>query len=271
MNLVCDLDGVVYLGGRAIPGSAEALKELTESGWQVVFCTNNSSRTPTQVAAKLADVTGFEAEPSQVITSAQAAATLLASQRPPTLVLGGDGIREALTEVGIRLVERAVEAEAVVVGLALDLSYSSLREAVRAVVGGARLIATNLDATYPSEDGPWPGGGAIVAAVETASGVKAEPAGKPWPPMRALIQARLAPGSVWVVGDRPDTDLALAREAGWSAALVLSGVTRPDDDIRPAPDLVVADLAEAARRIMARVGNQHGSWTVDTNRDERTA
>lgn len=271
MNLVCDLDGVVYLGKRAVPGSAAALEELSRRHWNIVFCTNNSSRTPTDVASRVEAMTGFAAAPQQVVTSAQAAATLLSDTKPATLVLGGEGIREALAEVGVEMVERALRAEAVVVGLAVDLTYDWLREAVAAVRNGARLIATNLDPTYPTEDGPWPGGGAIVAAVETASGVKAEPAGKPWPPMRKLIETRLLPGPVWVVGDRADTDLALAAAAGWLSALVLTGVTAPDQTTEPPPDLVAADLAGAVELILGYGPNHPPSGAVDTHEHDRTA
>ncbi len=252
MNLICDLDGVVYLGSEPVSGSAQALELAVAEGWNVVLCTNNSSRTPADVASRVASITGFSIAESQVVTSAQAAASLLAGSRPLTLVLGGEGIRQALFDSEVPLTQRATEAEAVVVGLAMDLTYAWLREAVTAVRRGARLIATNLDPTYPTEEGPWPGGGAIVAAVETAAEVKAEAAGKPWPPMRALIEERLIPGPVWVVGDRADTDVALAAAAGWRSALVMSGVTSSAEDIAPPPDLVAGDLATVVRHLIGR-------------------
>jgi ribonucleotide monophosphatase NagD (HAD superfamily) len=115
---------------------------------------------------------------------------------------------------------------------------------------GARLIATNDDPTFPTEAGLWPGAGAILAAVERATGVVAEVAGKPFPPMRRLIHQNLGPGPVWVVGDRPDTDLALATaEPGWRSALVLTGVSA-GQTLDQAPDLVADDLAEVARILL---------------------
>ena len=249
-NLVCDLDGVVYLGQEAIPGSAAALGRLQEAGWHIIMCTNNSSRTPSQVADRIAHITGFEVPVERVLTSAQAAALMLSETRPSTFVLGGEGITMALLEAGVPVVESASEAEAVVVGLAVDLTYSWLREAVTAVRGGARLIATNLDATYPTEDGLWPGGGAIVAAVETASGAEAEAAGKPFQPMLDLITRCLQPGPVWGVGDRQDTDLALAVKGGWQTALVLTGVTSSAEGVIPPPDLVAVDLARVADHLL---------------------
>jgi HAD superfamily hydrolase (TIGR01450 family) len=246
-NLICDLDGVVYRGAASVPGSAAALAEFRVAGWRILLCTNNSSRTPEDVSERIFSITGFEATPEEVVTSAAAAARLLSIERPPTLVLGGEGITQALREREIPIVDAGRDARAVVVGLATGLTYSWLREASNAVRGGARFIATNHDATYPAEDGFWPGAGAIVAAVEVASGVRAEVAGKPFAPMRELLKESLAPGPVWVVGDRPDTDLGMAEaEAGWRSALVLTGVATSGDGVEPAPDLVVADLAAVA-------------------------
>jgi 4-nitrophenyl phosphatase len=251
-NLICDLDGVVYLGSQPIQGSADALSELTAAGWNILMCTNNSTRSPTEVAERLHEITGFSTGPESILTSAQAAALMLAPSKPRCFVLGGSGIVEALTSADIPVVEFAQQAEAVVVGLATDLTYSWLREAVTAVFNGARLIATNLDSTYPTESGLWPGGGAIVAAVEAATGVKAEPAGKPWPPMRELIAKHLVAGPVWVAGDRPDTDLALAEGTDWKTALVLSGVTPSSAILEAEPDLIAPDLATVGRFILER-------------------
>ena len=250
-NVICDLDGVVYRGKEAVAGSGVALAALEGAGWKIVFSTNNSSRTPDHVAERIGSITGYMALPEQVVTSAAAAADLLRSSRPRSFVLGGAGVTYALEKVGIPVTRVGSEAEAVVVGLATALTYDWLREAATAVLRGARLVATNSDPTYPAEDGLWPGAGAIVAAVETASGATAEVAGKPFPPMRDLIRKQLGPGPVWVVGDRPDTDLAMALgEPGWHTALVLTGVATREQQIDPAPDLIAADLAEVARTLL---------------------
>lgn len=250
-NVICDLDGVVYRGGQAVPGSAQALEKLRAADWRILFCTNNSSRSPEDVAALVRSITGFDASPEQVITSAAAAARLLADTRPPTFVLGGDGVSDALTRNNIPVVAEAKEARAVVVGLATGLTYEWLRDAATCVRDGARLIATNNDATYPAEDGLWPGAGAIVAAVEVASGAKAEVAGKPFAPMRDLIKEMLVPGPVWVIGDRPDTDLGMATaEPYWHSALVLTGVVKGTSDVHPAPDLVADDLAGVVEALL---------------------
>ena len=251
-NVICDLDGVVYRGSRAISGAAQALIDLRDAGFNLLFCTNNSSRTPLEVASVIESATGFQASPGQVLGSAMAAATLLAAEKPLTYVIGGNGILAALAEVDVATTEAGIEAGAVVVGIDLALSYERLRQASQAAANGARLIATNDDPTYPAEDGFWPGAGSILAAVETASGRRAEVAGKPHRPMRDLIRSHLEPGPVWVVGDRPDTDLALAdAEAGWRSILVLTGVVDQADGITPAPDLVCDDLAAAAAAILS--------------------
>jgi len=251
-NLICDLDGVVYKGTESVPGSAEALATLDAAGWKILFATNNSSRPPDDVAGLIKSIVGYPARSEQVLTSAAAAASLLAGTKPKTFVLGGPGIISALERDHVPVTQKWSEADAVVVGLASGLTYDWLRDTVSAVMRGARLIATNNDATYPTENGLWPGAGSILAAVETAAGVKAEVAGKPFPPMRSLIHGNLGPGPVWVVGDRPDTDLALAwAEPGWKAALVLSGVSSGDENLDPAPDLVAPDLAEVARLLLA--------------------
>jgi 4-nitrophenyl phosphatase len=250
-NLICDLDGVVYLGSVEVPRSGVALAALEAAGWNIIFCTNNSSRSPEDVATRIASIAGYQARPEQVLTSGAAAALLLGESKPLTFVLGGEGVSAALKMEGVPLTLNASEAGAVVVGLATGLTYEWLRDAASAVMRGARFIATNHDPTYPTEDGLWPGAGAIVAAVETATGVKAEVAGKPFAPMRSLIRRSLGPGPVWVVGDRADTDLALAwAEPGWQTALVLSGVTAGPIGIEPVPEIVAPDLAEVARLLI---------------------
>jgi 4-nitrophenyl phosphatase len=249
-NLICDLDGVVYRGKDPVPGSAVALAALEAAGWRIIFCTNNSARTPEEVAERILSITGYDGRPEQVITSAAAAADMLAESKPPTFVLGGVGVTAALEKENIPVTRIGSEARAVVVGLATGLTYDWLREASSAVMQGARLVATNDDPTFPAEDGLWPGAGSILAAVERASGVTAEVAGKPYPPMRKLILKHLGSGPVWVVGDRPDTDLALAAaEPGWRSALVLTGVST-GKDFDQTPDLIAGDLAEVARVLL---------------------
>ena len=234
-----DLDGVVWLADDPIPGAADAVARLRAAGVPVAFVTNNSSVPVSEVAAKLAR---HGIDPGDgVVTSAQAAAGLV-EPGERALVCGGPGVAEALGARGAEVV-RDGDADVVVVGFHRDFDYERLRIAATAVRRGARLVATNDDATYPTPEGPIPGGGAIVAAVATGSGVAPIVAGKPHEPMAALVRQHLGRSGV-MVGDRPDTDGRFARALGYRFALVLSGVTRPDDlPVEPAPDLVAPDLA----------------------------
>ena len=253
MAWFCDLDGVVWLAGRPLPGAADAIRRLRAAGERVVFVTNNSSATVSHQEATLA-AAGVPAV-GDVLTSAQAAALLLAPGST-ALVCGGEGVDEALAARGVRVVSTG-DADAVVVGFTTAFDYDRLRHAHRAVWRGARLVGTNDDPTYPTPDGPIPGGGALLAAVATAAGVTPTVAGKPFGPMADLARAMVGPGSHWVVGDRPSTDGRFARELGARFALVLSGVTGPADlPVDPTPDLVAPDLAALVDRVLAEVAPQ---------------
>ncbi|MCX7621822.1 MAG: HAD-IIA family hydrolase [Acidimicrobiales bacterium] len=245
MPVALDLDGVVWLADEPIAGSAEAIGQLRARGEEVVFVTNNSYFTRQEVAAKLAGH-GICAE-NAVLTSAMAAARLVQPDET-VLVVAGPGVVEALVERGANVV-RDGDADAVVVGFHPDFDYEGMRVASRAVRGGARLIATNDDPTYPTPEGPIPGGGAIVASISTASGVAPVVAGKPYEPMVALVRERLG-NQGWVIGDRPDTDGRFAQALGFRFGLVLSGVTAPADlPVVPSPDLIAGDLAELTRQL----------------------
>jgi len=247
-NWVIDLDGVMWRGSRAIPGSTDAVAELIQRGDRVVFCTNNSAEAGTQKAARLVE-DGLP-EGVEVVTSADAVAGLV---RPGevALCLGGPGLRRALRDVGAEVHAAADELpvdahgepvpfDVVVVGLARDADYTQIDRASATVRRGARLLASNADATYPGTDRLHPGCGAILAAVETAAGTSAEVAGKPHEPMAEVLRRRLDGRGV-VVGDRADTDGRLAELLDWPFALVLSGVTTPDDLPVEVPTAVVAE------------------------------
>jgi glycerol 3-phosphatase-2 len=252
----CDLDGVVWRGEEPIPGASEAIAQLRAAGMRVGFVSNNSSQPVGEVAAKLADA-GVSASADDVMTSAVAAATLLAAALEPgapALACAGPGVVEALTGAGLRPVDHA-PADAVVVGLHRNFDFDELDRASAAVRNGARFVATNLDATYPVAGGMIPGSGAIAAAVATASGRAPEVAGKPERPMVELVRTRLGMTGV-VVGDRPSTDGAFADALGWPFALVLSGVTKRDavaggESIpEPPPPFVATDLAALAPQLV---------------------
>jgi HAD superfamily hydrolase (TIGR01450 family) len=235
-----DLDGVVWLADVALRGAADAVARLRGAGERVLFVTNNSAFRVGDQEAKLAGM-GIPAE-GDVLTSAGAAARLLEPGHR-AVVLGGAGIVEALEGRGVVVVEES-PADAVLVGFTRAFDYERLRLAAGVVRAGARLIGTNDDATYPTPEGPIPGGGALLAAVAVAAGVRPEVAGKPHPPMVALARGAAGDGPLTVVGDRPSTDGAFARALGARFALVLTGVTRAGDlPVEPRPDVVAPDLA----------------------------
>ncbi|MDA8037902.1 MAG: HAD-IIA family hydrolase [Actinomycetota bacterium] len=257
MTWVLDCDGVIWLGEEALPGTAEAVDRLRQAGERVVFLTNNSYPLLEQHLAKL-DRLGMSTRPGDVISSAMAAARLV-SPGERALVLGGPGIFEALVGRGVETVEAGagagVEAvDVVVVGFDLKFDFARLAAATSALRGGARLVATNDDATFPTSGGLLPGAGAFLAAVSLAGGVTAEIAGKPHEAVVDLLVERV--GSVaTVVGDRPSTDGRLATRLGARFALVLTGVTPPGHGtIDPEPDIEAADLASIVDRELPPVG-----------------
>ncbi|HET9690688.1 MAG TPA: HAD-IIA family hydrolase [Acidimicrobiales bacterium] len=248
MLWVLDLDGVVWLAGRPIPGSPEAVARLRAAGEQVAFVTNNAGPTVADHVAALAHA-GVDAEPGEVVSSAQAAAAMLAPGSTAAYV-GGDGIPEALTARGVHVVGAADHPAAVVVGRAPRLDYDELAAAATAIRGGARFVATNTDSTFPTPEGLLPGAGAVIAYLATAAGRAPEVAGKPHPPVAALVRDRFG-GAGMVVGDRLDTDGAFAAAVGAPFALVLTGVSgRADIDPDAPPALVADDLAAAVAAVL---------------------
>ncbi len=268
-NWVVDLDGVMWRGDQPIVGSAEAVGVLLDAGAQVVFCTNNSADSAALRATELARhgvPPGFE-----LVTSADAVASMV---EPGWRILsvGGEGLAEALSAatpegevvdiggiegaaVGATALREDPAFDAVVVGLTRNFNYGILDVAAAAVRGGARLIASNADTTFPGADGLpgsgglHPGGGSLVAAVEAASGRPAAVAGKPNRPMASAILQRCGNVGI-VVGDRADTDGRLAEVLGWPFALVLSGVTRSSDlPVEVPVALVAQNLADVVAQL----------------------
>jgi HAD superfamily hydrolase (TIGR01450 family) len=239
--IICDLDGVVWLAQHPIAGSAEAIARLRAAGHRVLFVTNNSYLRREDVEGALESV-GVPAE-GDVLSSAMAAARLV-EPGDRVVVVGGPGIVQGLEARGARVVS-AGPAEAVLVGFDRSFDFDALSRAAAAVRGGARLIGTNDDATYPTPDGPIPGGGSLLAAVATASEATPVVAGKPYGPMAALVRSEVGPlgkGSI-MIGDRLDTDGEFARQLGIDFGLVRSGVTPPTMVVDPAPAVDAADLA----------------------------
>jgi 4-nitrophenyl phosphatase len=235
--ILCDLDGVVWLSHEPIAGSVEAIAALREAGHRVLFVTNNSYAKVAQQEETLASL-GIPAV-GDVLTSSGAAATLLKpGQR--VLVAGGPGVVEAVESAGAVVAGRTdddsspetqlatdSEIDAVIVGFHRTFDFESMRRASAAVRAGAVLIGTNDDATYPTSNGVIPGGGSILAAIATASGVAPIIAGKPFAPMGELVRRELKLrdlSSCWMIGDRYSTDGAFAKTIGAKFALALSGV-----------------------------------------------
>jgi len=225
-GVLFDLDGVVYLGPVAVPGAPPAIAGLRERDVPVGFVTNNAARTPEAVAAHLTEL-GIPAVEADVVTSAQAGAKLLAHDLPAgakVLVVGGESVRQALTEAGLTGVDTAEdEPVAVLQGYGVELTWQHLIEASVAIHHGARWVATNDDPTRPTDRGLVPGNGAAVAAVRMAVPVDPEIAGKPYRPLLDETVARLGAERPIFVGDRLDTDIAGAVNAGLDGMLVLTG------------------------------------------------
>ena len=223
-----DLDGVVYVGPNAVPGVPAALESARAAGMRLGFVTNNAARTPDTVAAHLSEL-GVPAAPDDVITSSQAAASVVAGlfgAGARVLPVGGPGVAAALRAAGLAVVDGAAEEPvAVVQGYGPDVGWAQLAEAVVAVRNGARHVATNADATIPSPRGPLPGNGAMVNVVSTVTGATPLVTGKPDPAMHAECVARTGARRPLVVGDRLDTDIEGARRAGAASLLVFTGVT----------------------------------------------
>jgi glycerol-1-phosphatase len=240
--VIFDLDGVVYLGGEPVPGAPEAIASIVGSGSPVAYVTNNASRRAEEVAALLRSL-GVPARPEEVLTSAQAAAALLAEDLPPgapVLVVGAPALAEEVRAVGLTPVvvggtirEAAV---AVVQGYGPNVGWPDLAEACVAIRAGARWVATNTDATLPSPRGPLPGNGSLVAALATALGRNPDTVvGKPSPALFEVTARQRGAERALVVGDRLDTDIEGAVRAGMDSLLVLTGVSTAADLLRAGP------------------------------------
>ena len=245
--VLLDLDGVLYRWPDPISGAADAVAALRGAGKLLTFVTNNSSRTPAQVAERLSSV-GVTASPEEVVTSALVTATILSERGVRSaFVVGEEGLVEALAAAGIEAVhEFDDEPDVVVVGFDRGADYSKLKDASVLVERGIPLVASNADPSFPAPGGEsWPGAGALLAAIETTTGARGEVFGKPEPPLFERALASAGGGRPIVVGDRLDTDIAGAVRLGWDSALVLTGATRRDEvEGSPwRPTIVLDDLS----------------------------
>lgn len=247
--VLLDLDGVVYRSHVAVPGAVEALTSVGDA--RLAYLTNNANRRPETVAEHLQEL-GLPASVEDVITSAQAIAGVMArdlAAGSAVLTVGGDGLHAALAERGlVPVTDRHDDRVAAVVqGYAPGIGWKDLAEAAYAIQSGLPHYASNTDLTIPTSDGIAPGNGALVHAVQLATGVEPVIAGKPFAPLFDETMARLDSRSPLMVGDRLDTDIRGARTAGILSLCVLTGVNNLADVVaaepRDRPDFIGADLA----------------------------
>jgi HAD superfamily hydrolase (TIGR01450 family) len=228
-QVLLDLDGCVWLGDEPLPGAPQAVAALREAGKAVAFLTNDVRHAPEDFVRKLWRL-GFQAALDEVVTVGAAVQFLLAGRDGgAAYVVGSQALVDHVAEAGLRIVNRtefATRADVVVVGGHDAFDFEELKIATQAVLRGAELIGATRDPTFPMPDGPWPGTGAVLAAVETATGRRASVVvGKPEPAMYEAARDRLGEGRCLAVGDRLEIDVAGARRAGMDSALVLTGMS----------------------------------------------
>ena len=226
-QLIVDLDGCVWIGDRPVDGSVEAIEQLRTAGKRVAFATNNSRNTGEDYVRKLWSM-GIQASLGDVVTVGGAMQHLLAETRRgmTAFVIGTEAMLGHVEDAGLKLMNNtdlATRADLVIVSGTEQVTYDEVRIATLALRRGADFLATSRDPTYPMPDGLWPGTGAILAAVETASGREAAIVGKPEPQLFLTAVERLGEGSTLVVGDRIASDIEAAKRARLDAALVLTG------------------------------------------------
>src|SRR6187401_772339 len=248
-GFLIDMDGVIYRERQLIPGAERFISSLLDRGIPFTFLTNNSQRTRRDVAMKLSRM-GIFVDEQHIFTCAMATARFLAAQKPrgTAFVIGEGGLTQALHKNGYSIVDD--DPDYVVVGEGRTFNMEIVEAAVRMILRGSKLIATNIDPNCPTAHGLRPGCGAIVAMLETATGLKAFSVGKPSPVMMraARKELGLATDETIMIGDTMETDILGGVQLGFHTVLVLSGGTRRDDLPRYAyrPETVVPSLAELA-------------------------
>ena len=251
--IVCDLDGCVWIGGKATPGAVEALERWRAGGGQVIFATNEPRHSPEAQVKRLWSL-GIKASVDEIVTVGAAIQAHLADNHAgqTAFVIGTESLIRHVMAAGLRptnnaTIQLASRAQVVVVASHDNVSYAELRIAVQAIARGATLLGSGRDRTFPMPDGPWPGSGAILAAIEYATGATARTFGKPERDIYDLAMERIHGGRVLAIGDRLDSDIAGAAAAGLDSALVLTGT----DDLEalaawtgPRPRYVEPSLAQ---------------------------
>ncbi len=251
---ILDMDGVVWRGSEPIGDLPGIFTGFRQAGWKVSMATNNATRSPEQYRARLLTY-GVEVETSQIVNSAQAMAHMLKERFPQggaVYIVGEEGLVSILAEAGFIQGEQGCLA--VVAAMDRQLTYEKLRVATLLIRAGVPFFATNPDRTFPTPDGLVPGAVSIRAALEAATDVKAIIAGKPSPEMYKVAMERMGtdPSETLIVGDRLETDIAGGQALGCPTALVLSGVTSPEQARlwNPPPDWIVDDLNALVKSIL---------------------
>lgn len=234
-----DLDGVVYVSGRAIDGVAERLQRVRDTGVHLAFVTNNASRTPEKVAANLVKL-GVAATAADVVTSAQAAARVIRDRFGPAsrvMLLGGAGLRAALAAEGLQVTTEPGEAAAIVSGYGPDVLWKDIMRAATLIRDGLPYVASNTDMTIPTDYGLAPGHGVLVRTLSDFAGVEPIVAGKPARPLMDETIRRVGGNRPLMVGDRLDTDIEGAHAVGVDSLLVMTGVTHLAELVSAKPEL----------------------------------
>lgn len=261
--VMLDLDGVVYVGPDAVPGASAALGAVDDAGTSIAYLTNNASRLATTVASHLRELSMPVPDDAAVVTSAQAVARLMAAELPAgarVLVVGGEGLRGPLQDVGLEVVDGLDDAPAAVVqGFHPDLGWSQLAEAAYAVQAGLPWYASNTDMTVPTPRGVAPGNGSLVQAVANATGARPVVAGKPERPLFDETLQRTGSTRPLMVGDRVDTDLDGATTLGIDTMAVLTGVTDLEELASLAPSRRPTYVAHDLRGLV----DTHHEVTID--------
>jgi len=238
MLCILDMDGVLYRGKYVFPQTLPTLRWLRENHHRLVFMTNNGTRTRSEYVKRIKEI-GIKVSDDDVMTSAYAAGVYLKKKRGKKIIVAGEkGLEKELRRAGVKIVDwqKPGQVDYVVAGMDLAFSYEKLSRCQQAILDGAEFIATNTDNTWPGEDRLYPGAGAMIAAIEAATGRKPVLLGKPEPFMLKLVleTAKIRAKDAVVVGDRLETDIAGAKPLGITTVLVLSGVTNLNQ-VRKAP------------------------------------
>jgi HAD superfamily hydrolase (TIGR01450 family) len=247
-TFLLDLDGCVWVGDEPTPGAVEAVGALRAAGRKLAFVTNDARHSEDDFVRKLWRL-GFQAAREEVVTVGGALQYVLAeSDHATAFVIGAPSMHRHVADAGLRILngsDLADRADVVVISGHEHFDYTELKGAVQAALRGAEVWCTARDPTFPMPDGPWPGTGSVVAAVETAAGVRAKSVGKPEPQIFLTAMDRMGNGRALVVGDRLDTDVAGARAAGLDGAIVLTGATSAlmAREADPPPAFVAPTLA----------------------------